>query len=441
MNCLCGDENCRFTFNQKLIRPKILATLHEKLKFEDILHILMGGVRILNLDLTIGTDAQNEELIQQIHKATDLFYKNSEFNVPITKVCTIRGKLLIAGRMRNDCCFYMNKCELITLTNDNRYAKCCSNDVCFISNFSTCIRKLKLNDIMGLGSIELQVVKILDESFVTCFVVTPGELKSYEKLVWDHFEQDEQAHDQEIQDCKFVVANKFDYVIVPDVKLPEYFHFLENLLKCCDAKLIARIEKDVKLENIQKIYDHFQGIFINHSTISIEDVTRMGRKPIIVDFPKGNAVNRKAIQTCELCDCLELKINSLVNLTNAIRKLTKISNGIEKYAKYNQDDTDEHANPITSSTENQVKAIISITKSGMTVQDMKDTCLIAITEEESLARKLQLHRNTVPMIFVDCESKGYKEQVEEMKNIGMKFLLSHKVISDDEMISVKYLIN
>ena len=90
--CYCGNIECKFEENKAIPRQKIIATINKILNVSDIVHILMSGVRILNLDLSFGTYSDHVCTNQKIYQAIEMYHENIEFNIPITKICTIRGK-------------------------------------------------------------------------------------------------------------------------------------------------------------------------------------------------------------------------------------------------------------------------------------------------------------------------------------------------------------
>lgn len=454
MPCLCGIKNCKFTERITVSRQKFIVTLECTLKLQDIIHILMCGVKILNLDLTFGTSEEHEKLNNSMNEAIRIYEENSEFNIPIGKICTIRGKSRIAGRMRNDCTWCLEDSDLIILTSDQRYETCSTNQVCYISNFEKAILMLNVCDIIQLGNIELQIVKIVD-CYVTCYVLNSGELKSYQKLSCPQLNENEEvrAVEQEIQDCNFAINHNFDYILVPNVKIPEYYHVIEKLIKNAGVKLIARIETNVDFSLIERISNHFDAVYVGIKDLNLDDFSKKVFKPMIFKFSKGNCVSRKTIQTCEMADCFELKIDNIMKLIKASIKLEKINANIDKYAEYNipHDKLDDEVNncyySYSKSATNAAKkllskAIIYITKTGDTVRnvikDFENRYIVALTKDECTAKKLQLWKNVVPMIYVDCEKKMWKEQLAEMTKIGMKFLFVYKIVCDENAVTVQY---
>ena len=212
--------------------------------------------------------------------------------------------------------------------------------------------------------------------------------------------------------------------------------------------MIGRIEEALDNDIIERIYEHFYGLYVNSKKIDLDFLTSLAsklKKPILSKF--HNEGSRHAIQICEMCDCLELKMTCLSTLIKAQRKLNRITADIDKYAEYNikpgiKDDIKyayNYSDDPSNEAENFLnKPVICITKSGKTIKNFKNRYIIALTKDDKKAKRLQLQKNVVSMVYVDCEEKSWKEQVKEMTRIGMKYLLDHNIIVNEISAVVTY---
>lgn len=445
MSCYCGNTECEFENNKAFPRQKLIATINKLINVPDIIHILMSGVRILNLDLTFGTYFNHVCTNQKMDQAIEKYQQNAKFYTQITKMCTIRGKANIVGRMRNDCVWNLEYGDLITLTCDERYETCSTNEVCYISNFENIIQFLTICDLIKIGTtIELHIIKIVG-SYVTCCVYKSGLLQSFQKLICPQIKYSQHVVvNQEIRDCNFAINHKFDFIVVPNVQKPELFHAIKKITTRMDVRLIARIEEALDNEVVERIYCHFYGLYVDSKEIDLNFLSSLAlkfRKPIVGKFP--NESSRYAIQICEICDSLELKVPCFSTLFKAQRKLKKITADIDKYAEYNTNKNEKkyvynYSNDACNEAEKFInKPVICITKRGATIKNIKNRYILALTKDDIIAKRLQLRRNVVPMFYVDCDEKSWKEQVEEMTRIGIKYLLDYKIISNEKFVVVE----
>ncbi|CAG9805717.1 unnamed protein product [Chironomus riparius] len=380
-------------------------------------------------------------------QAIDKYQEKAQFNIPVTKMCTIRGKSNIIGRMRNDCMWTLETGDLITLTSDERYETCSTNEVCYISNFENIIKLLSICDLIKIGTkVELHVVKIVG-SFVTCCVYKSGMLKSFKKLFCPQINFSQHvAVNQEIRDCNFAINHKFDFIIVPNVQKAEYFHAIKKITKRTDVKLIGRIEEAVDNAMIERIYEHFYGLYVDCKEIDLNFLSALRSKlgkPILSKYPTDGS--RYGIQICEVCDSLELRVTCIPTLIKAQIRLKKITADIDKYAEYNKKsgDNKKYAYNYSNYASNEavkflIKPVICITKRGDTLKNIKNRYIIALTKDDKIAKRIQLRKNVVPMLYIDCDEKSFKEQVTEMTRIGMKYLLDHNIIVNEKSVAVQY---
>lgn len=449
MSCMCGDENCKFENKLKEILnyQKIIFTPKTIMQPREIIHSLMAGVRIMNIDLSLGTKEQNLQKINSTNEGIETYQNKSELNVPITKVCTIRGRVPRTGRMRNDCVWKINENEVITLTTDKKYRFCSRKEITYVSNFRRFIPHLLVNDAIQLGkNIILLVVKVVGNCFVTCHIIKAGTLRSYEKLVLTKFRDlQREVIDKEINDCNFALEHKFDFIVVPDVRKPEYFHTIEKLVKGSDVKLIAQIESRLECDELCKIQEHFYALIMDYSGKNefecAANKAKELQKPLIARFPTESCPSRKSIRVFEACDCFMLDCKSIETVIKAMTKLKKISTNIEKYSKYNAKLDGEEENysylfsnaSIKASKDVIAKAMVYVTHSEKAAKGISKYCqyryLIAFTKDESVAKRLNLSRNITPMVYVECNEKAWNDQLDEMKKISTKFALKMNIMS------------
>lgn len=463
-NCLCGNRHC--DFSQKLLEdeiheiPKsqkiIFTSCNASLSVNDFLHVFMTGIRIINIDLLFDCKNNLLPMLANINEAIKNFEERFEFNVPITKICTLRGRTSRIGRIRNDQCWRLKAGDLIVLTCNENYQNCSTNEVCFVTNFKRIIPMLEICDTIEIKEMEFQVVKVVDD-YVTCYISKSGILESHQKLSFPHLKElYHELLDCEIEDCKFAVENNFDFIIAPNVRHARYFHQLKKVVKESGIKMIAKIESELDAEVIEKIVEHFFATITTSGTF--EDILKTSispKKPIIARFPTERSLSRISIRICESVDTFIVKCNEIKDLLGTMKKLKKISEDIIKFSALNKqhdnldgslkildEDKINYTHTNAFQAEPEVKAMVCIIHSGKAIREIAGynnyRYILALTKDRTLAKRLHLFRNVLPMIYVDCGKKSEAEQHDELMMIALKFGKAMKIILSDEPVIERF---
>jgi pyruvate kinase len=331
--------------------------------------------------------------------------------------------------MGNDLGFKLAEDDEIILTCDQRYKKCSTNEVCFLSNFQRFIEKLKPGDEIKIGpKIVVEVVKVAMNSYVTCRVLQPGTLKSHQKVEIPSIPDDSlELSQEEVEDLTLAVKLKFDFVVVPNVDLPQRYHKLRKLTKGSDLKIIAGIDPRAKQKTAEKIVKHFHGIFIESSPIDdfIITTARQLGKLIVADFPSGNSFGSFAMKICLHADSLILKPSSVVD--EAAKNLINImKNSIE---------TENEALKVPPAT----KAIVCMTQKEETARRIAafhlNSPIILLTKSEEIVKNLQIWRNIHAIFYIDSEKKPWPQQREEMMKIALMYGKDLKILQPTDQVA------
>lgn len=273
-DCICGRREC--DFHGKVLTPKhpqnFIFTPKIGIEQCELIHVLMAGVRAINISLVEGTREEHQKLMKEINWAIKIFLMESKFNFTITKVCTIRGRVPRTGRMRNKSQWQLVPCYEIVLTTDRRYENCSTAGICYISNFQRFIPMLRPGDLLKIDSeIVLKVAKITFNRYVTCRVTEGGCLGSFQEVEVRVIEECVLAPtDEEIEDCEFLRQHEIDFVVIPSVNCPEQFHKIKEMTN--GAKIIAQIvDSSIGKERIDRIIEHHYGVLVGESWLNSAD--------------------------------------------------------------------------------------------------------------------------------------------------------------------------
>lgn len=440
---MCGNVECKYHESVERVKgsENFIFTPDSEITQQKLIHAMMSGVRIFNVNLTHGTEKDHQELVNNLDSAVKIYSDESKFNIKITKVCEIRGKVPRTGRMRNDCRFRLYPCDEIILTCDKRYQNCSTNDVCYVSNFKRLIPLLRPGDDIKIGSeISLNVRKIALSSYVTCYVAANNcELQSYKKVkIPAIIDESFDLTEEELEDLEFAKRHQFDMIIVPSVNRPERYHKLKQMIKGRCMKIIAGISTKVDDEKIDRVIEHFYGIFIERSSTKDRVIAKAQelQKLILVGFPTELFLGHRAMKLFEAADSFLLNSSeSLTALQEASIKWKKFMENSKPRQKNNVDEPNkvkpvEFENVcINSALEvtkaSSAKAFVCITQKEITAKNIassRPSCpVILITKCPTIAKRIQLWRDVNAMVYVDCDKKSWKDQREVMMKIAAMF--------------------
>lgn len=423
---MCGDKDCKF--EEQIAKVKNVQNLifnpNHSVKFRELIHVLLAGVRIINIDLAFGTYQELQNLFKNLIWAIKIFLSESKFYYRITKVCTIRGRVQRTGRMRNCCDWFLDHRDEIVLTCDKRYQSCSTNEVCYVSNFTRFMSAIKADDIIKIGSdLVLQVKKIALNNFVPCSVVVGGCLSAYQEVKLPQFnEKSFEPTEEEREDCELAKANECDFIIVPSVKYPEQFHVISGLTRKSEIKLIAQVHTALgDKEIINRIIAHYYGIFVDESSAGsdayIMRQARNSKKLLMTRQGMEQVLESTDCQLMHPSKCAYSVIKTSLQCAHHLE-----SNNYNRSLQFNDADTLMIEKTLKMSQKPEAKAIVSLTLRRQTVEKIafaRPGCqIILLTKCPTIAKRLQMWRNVHAMVYVDCENKAWKEQRSEMMQIA-----------------------
>lgn len=436
-NCLCGDKDCEFHVDLRE-HQNFIFTPNCEITQQELIHVLECQVRAINLDLTHGTIEENERLIRNINWAIKIFNIESKFNIPITKLCTIRGRVPRTGRMRNDCERKLCKGNEIVLTSDKLYRLCSTNQVCYISNFDRIIPRLKPRDIIKINcEAVIKVSKIIMSRYVTCCIIEPGCLGSYQKLELPIIAEDYFAQTvEELEDVEFVKKHHFDVIIIPTVNRPECFHALKKHLQDSNIKMIAEVDQRVEIETVNRIIEHFYGVCIQHKSDDyIIKKARESRKLTIAGYLQSSSF-------CTTADAILLNCSDCAKIiSQASAKLAKEDTETDQLCNdeaISNLKTDCITSALKVTRKYNAKAIVCLMqseKNAISIASSRPSCSIIIVSKcPSIAKRLQLWKNVNAMVYVDCEEKPEKLQRKEMMQIVAMYGKAENIFKADDLV-------
>lgn len=331
--------------------------------------------------------------------------------------------------------------------------------------------RILIND----GLIELEVVTIKNKD-IHCKVITGGLVKSNKGI--NVPTASISAHPittKDKKDLAFGIEHDVDYVALSFVKNAKNIEELRDLIrrKHGRAKIIAKVERHEAVDNLEEIIKEADGVMVARGDMGVEinpekvpliqkqmiHLANLHGKPVITATemlqsmvenarPTRAEVSDVANAIFDHTDAIMLSNESAVGKypVKAVAMMSKIATSTEKDLSKNQHFLpnrlfhDRH--PVSYATcasaarlaeEINAKLIVTVTYSGFTTKHVSKhriyIPIIAITEDEKIARQLQLVWG-VQKVFLAKVSAADREKTVK------KILLKNKLVKKNDKVVI-----
>lgn len=247
------------------VKTKIICTIGPSSENTTVLRkMICEGMDIARLNFSHGTHAEHKKRIDIIRKLNKKYRRN------ILILQDLEGYRIRIGKFKNNKSFELKKGTSILLTN-NKNLTSYENMIFF--DYTGDIRDIKEGTHIFIddGTIEL-FVKINNGKFIKTKVITPGILKENKginipglKLKFKGLTKKDKI------DLEFGIKNKVDFIAQSFVRNKEDIFDLRKIisLKLPSCKIIAKIENQDGIKNIDEIIDASDGIMIARGDMGI----------------------------------------------------------------------------------------------------------------------------------------------------------------------------
>ncbi len=418
-------------------KTKIVCTIGPATDSEEIvIGLCKAGMNVARLNFSHSTYAEHQHRIDLVKKV------RTDLNLPIAIMLDTKGPEYRIKTFENGSIF-LNVGDTFTFTADEVEG----NEHRVSVSYPNLPNELQVGDtiLLNNGLLSFEVTAIEGTNIRTT-VVDGGELSNRKSMSFPGKVMKQQyLSDQDKADIAFGVQNGVDFIACSFVSnkqdLLDVRAYLDEL-KVTDVELIAKIENQSGVDNIEEICQHCDGIMVARGDMGVE-----------VPFEKLPTIQKKLITKCRMMgkrvitatEMLESMIhnprptraeisdvaNAVYDGTSAImlsgetaagkypvqavKTMAKIAKTAEEninYRKrfYNTEfETRNHVDAISHSTcgmaiDINAKAIVACSLSGMTARMVSrfraPVDIIGLTTDEGTWRKLALSWGVTPAI---CE--------------------------------------
>ena len=246
-------------------KTKIICTMGPATDDDNILRLLIeGGMNVARINMSHGTHEQQKVRVDKIKKMRE------ELKMPVALLLDTKGPEIRTGKFKNGkelletgqmFTFTTNDCE-----GDN---KCCS------ITFKSLPDDLKIGDkiLVDDGLIEM-VVHNLTRNSIECKVINEGYIASHKGINVPGVSLSLPfISDVDKADIAFGVEQDFDFIAASFTRTPEDILQLRHELalnNCDNMRIIAKIENEEGVKNIDEIIRAADGIMVARGDMGVE---------------------------------------------------------------------------------------------------------------------------------------------------------------------------
>ena len=279
-------------------RTKIVCTIGPASRSPEALrHLIEAGMNVARLNFSHGSHAQHAEVITSLREIA------RELNTPLALLQDLSGPKVRVGNIAGEGVTLYPGTE-ITLTlddvpGDEQQINLPVPEIFEAVSVGT---HLMLDD----GLLELRVKSKRSDALV-CTVVVGGLLTSHKGVNVPGVSLPIAAvTDKDLEDLKFGIAQKVDYVAASFVRSASDIAVLRGVCEAARAKIpiIAKIEKHEAIHNIDSIMEAVDGIMVARGDLGVE--VPIDEVPVIQKMliHKANRAGKPVITATQMLDSM-----------------------------------------------------------------------------------------------------------------------------------------
>jgi len=245
-------------------RTKIVCTIGPVTASDKFLErLIRAGMNVARLNFSHGDYAFHRRVIRKIRQL------ERKLDMPVAILQDLPGPKIRIGAVAGDHVRLQTRRPFVLTTR-----KILGTELAVSVNFAALTRTVKKGDpiLLGDGEIELEAVQIGRDE-VKCRIVVGGVLGSHKGI---HFPQSSlniralTARDK--QDLAFGIAQKVDMIALSFVRTSEDIFYARREIKKrgSSVPIIAKIEKQEALDNLDPILESVDGIMVARGDLGLE---------------------------------------------------------------------------------------------------------------------------------------------------------------------------
>ena len=450
-------------------KTKIVCTLGPSTASPEMLRrLLEAGMDVARLNLSHGTYEEHTERLANLRKIAKELGRDLNLGV----LLDIQGPKIRIGQIEGGK-VEVNQGDQIILTTE----PCVGDANKIFVGYEPLPRAMKPGSIIYIddGLIELEVGDVRGKELI-CKVITGGEIGSRKGVTLPGVEIDLPAVTKEdIEHIRFGVRQGVDFIAASFVRRPEHVLEVRRVIEEAGGNIpiIAKIESDEGLRNIDDIIKVSHGIMVargdlgveipseevplaqkmlikkcNEAGIPVITATQMLDSMIRNPRPTRAEVTDVANAILDGTDCVMLSGETAIGKypVEAVKVMARIAIRIEKSIDYRAILNDMQSNRRQSIEESialatcqtaldlDVKAIICSTQSGATARFIANhrpqAPILAVCPYENVIRQLSLSRGVYPILV------GRPSTIDEMSDIAVEAAKAKGFVNSGDIVTI-----
>ncbi len=245
-------------------RTKIVATIGPATcSYDNLKKCIESGLNVARLNFSHGDHVTHKSVIENIRKLS------LELRAPVTVMQDLQGPKIRVGKFENDSMELTNGQDVV-ISPEFTIGK--GNEI--PSDFSELPKACKEGTriLLDDGLMELVVSKVEGQK-VYAKVINGGTLKNRKGMNLPFVSLPvECLTKKDLEDLDFGIANNVDYIALSFVRRGEDIIKLRRIIesKGCKAKIIAKIEQNEALDNLEEIIALSDGVMVARGDLAIE---------------------------------------------------------------------------------------------------------------------------------------------------------------------------
>lgn len=289
---------------------------------ETIREMILSGMNIARFNFSHGSYEWHSQAMERVKRVS------SELNVPIGIMLDTKGPEIRTGNTENNENLEINTGDVIELVSDDSLCTQGSGDKPTHISLSWKEAPSKLQPghrvLIADGLVELDVERI-EGTKIICTAANSGKFSSKKNVNLKGIHAGLPImSEKDKEDLKFGAKMDVDFVAASFVSFPEEVVEIKDFLKSCGAvaKVIAKIENEEGLDNIEGIAREADGIMVARGDLGVqlpEERIPLAQKAIIRACQK---IGKPVITATQMLDSM------IVNPRPTRAELTDVSNAV-----------------------------------------------------------------------------------------------------------------
>lgn len=428
-------------------KTKIICTLGPAVEDEKIMKKLaLEGMDVARLNFSHGSHEEHLKRVVTLKKI------RKEIGKPIALLLDTKGPEIRLGTFENGA-IELKTDDMFTLTTKN----CVGNKERAFITYANLPKVLKKYDriLIDDGLIELTVIDI-DETDIVCRVMNSGTVKDKKSVNIPGAKLNiPYISEKDREDILFAIEHDFDYIAASFTRSASDIIAVRNILEQNggrDIQIIAKIENQEGVENIDEILMASDGIMVARGDMGVEiDYNELPRIQKLL-IKKAIFHGKKAITATQMLDSMISKPRptraEISDVANAIYDGTSaiMLSGETSIGKYPIESVRTMAK-IAESTESaihykkrfrQIELLDNVTNvtnaishaTCTTAHDLNATAIITVTKTGTTARMISKYRPACPIVGCTPSEKVYRQLAMSW---GVVPLLIDEMNNSDEL--------